>query len=150
MNTPDYPTHRYVGTTDEATECDLCHRTELKLTVILELLDADGNVEERVNYGTSCAAKVLRARTGTRLTTTAVLNGATNAEFVRRTADVDARRTLAHYGLPLQGEPTPEQLTAATALYAHNHRMAQWAGEDTDWRGMVHHMVTRRQAQVIV
>lgn len=50
--------YRVIGTTDESTECDLCHRVELKATVMLLPLDADGNADGEVAYfGRSCAAK---------------------------------------------------------------------------------------------
>ncbi|MFD8226889.1 hypothetical protein ACFV16_22260 [Streptomyces massasporeus] len=50
--------YRVIGTTDESTECDLCGKVELKVTVMLVPLDADGNDDGDVCYfGTSCAAK---------------------------------------------------------------------------------------------
>jgi hypothetical protein len=50
--------YRVIGTTDESTECDLCGKVELKATVMLMPLDADGNDDGDVYYfGTSCAAK---------------------------------------------------------------------------------------------
>jgi hypothetical protein len=50
--------YRVIGTTDESTECDLCGRVELKCTVMLVPLDADGNADGEVTYfGRSCASK---------------------------------------------------------------------------------------------
>lgn len=50
--------YRVIGTTDESTECDLCGRVELKCTVMLLPLDADGNADGEITYfGRSCAAK---------------------------------------------------------------------------------------------
>ena len=50
--------YRIKGTTDEVTTCDLCGRQELKGTVVLIALDADGNADGDPSYlGTSCAAK---------------------------------------------------------------------------------------------
>ncbi|WP_327379386.1 hypothetical protein [Streptomyces sp. NBC_01212] len=50
--------YKIKGTTDEFTTCDLCGRDELKGTVVLASLDADGNEYGEVSYfGTSCAAK---------------------------------------------------------------------------------------------
>lgn len=49
--------YRVKGTTDEVTECDLCGKVELKGTVILAALDADGNEDGVCYFGTSCAAK---------------------------------------------------------------------------------------------
>lgn len=51
--------YRYVGVTDERITCDLCGKDELKSTVVLYVLDEDGNDDEIVYYGSSCAAKVL-------------------------------------------------------------------------------------------
>jgi hypothetical protein len=49
---------RMIGTTDESTECDLCGKVELKVTVMLLPLDADGNADGEITYfGRSCATK---------------------------------------------------------------------------------------------
>ncbi|MEU7039800.1 hypothetical protein AB0A77_01920 [Streptomyces varsoviensis] len=46
------------GTTDDVTDCELCGRTELKGTVVLASLDADGNEDGSISYfGTHCASK---------------------------------------------------------------------------------------------
>jgi hypothetical protein len=45
------------GTTNEVTECELCGRVDLKGTIVLATLDADGNEEGVVYYGASCGAK---------------------------------------------------------------------------------------------
>jgi hypothetical protein len=50
-------TYRVAGTTDDVTTCELCSRPELKGTVIMVSLDADGNDEGVSYFGTSCAAK---------------------------------------------------------------------------------------------
>src|SRR4051812_28057483 len=47
---------RIIGSTNDVTDCDYCGRTELKGTIRLVLLDADGNDETVVHYGTGCAA----------------------------------------------------------------------------------------------
>lgn len=43
---------RALGTTDAVTTCDCCGKSNLKLTVMVELDDG-----EQVNYGTTCAAR---------------------------------------------------------------------------------------------
>jgi len=48
---------KVLGTTDEVTECEYCGRVDLKGTVVLALLDVDGNREGTAYYGTTCAAK---------------------------------------------------------------------------------------------
>lgn len=50
--------YRVKGTTDDVTDCELCGKVELKGTVVLVPLDAEGNEDGEVCYfGTSCAAK---------------------------------------------------------------------------------------------
>lgn len=49
---------RVLGTTDDVTVCELCGRSELKGTIVLDELDEDGNTTgEVVYYGTSCGAR---------------------------------------------------------------------------------------------
>lgn len=50
---------RYYGITDECLECQHCGRSDLKKTVMLYILDADGNAGELTYFGTSCAARTL-------------------------------------------------------------------------------------------
>lgn len=46
------------GSTTDVTECELCGRTELKGTIVLQPLDIDGNAEGNVTYyGANCGAK---------------------------------------------------------------------------------------------
>jgi hypothetical protein len=49
---------KILGTTDDVTTCDLCGKPELKGTVVLAPLDADGAIDgDAAYYGSSCAAK---------------------------------------------------------------------------------------------
>jgi len=49
---------RVLGTTDHVTVCWLCGRDELRGTIALEVLDADGNATGTVvYYGSSCGAR---------------------------------------------------------------------------------------------
>lgn len=52
----------YFGITDECDTCECCGRTNLKKAVMLFVLDEDGNRDELVYYGTTCAAKALNVR----------------------------------------------------------------------------------------
>ncbi|MFM9368085.1 hypothetical protein [Streptomyces sp. Da 82-17] len=45
------------GMTDEITTCELCGREELRGTVQMIELDADGNPDRDLYFGTACAAK---------------------------------------------------------------------------------------------
>ena len=51
------PAYRVLGTTDEVTECEHCGRVDLKGTVRLGILDADGNVEDVTHFGAVCGAR---------------------------------------------------------------------------------------------
>ena len=56
------PIYRVRGTTDEVTQCQLCGKPELKGTVVLDILDADGNTAEVTYAGSTCAAKAAGSR----------------------------------------------------------------------------------------
>lgn len=49
--------YKVLGTTDEVTECEHCGRVDLKGTIILGALDADGNVEGTTYFGAVCGAR---------------------------------------------------------------------------------------------
>lgn len=51
------PVFRVLGTTDEVTECEHCGRVDLKGTIRLGVLDADGNVEDVTYFGAVCGAR---------------------------------------------------------------------------------------------
>jgi len=57
MSTDTAATYRVLGTTDEITECEHCGRVDLKGTIVLGIVDADGNVDERVYFGAVCGAR---------------------------------------------------------------------------------------------
>lgn len=57
MSTTARPAYRVLGTTDDVTECEHCGRTELKGTIRLGVLDADGNVEDVTHFGAVCGAQ---------------------------------------------------------------------------------------------
>lgn len=113
MTTITAPGFRYIGITDECVECQKCGKTELRSTVVLAVLDADGNTEDVTYYGSTCAARALSIKGGGR----AVLQSARWAhEKLRDEAD-DARRMLAHYGLPETGWVDDDTLRDATRAY---------------------------------
>lgn len=74
-----------VGVTGDVTACDCCGRDDLKKTVILGALDADGNVEDVVYYGSECAARALGRRGAARKVYR-------EAEDTARAADAARRR----------------------------------------------------------
>lgn len=60
MSAPAMMAYRVRGTTDDVTTCDNCGREELKSTVVMEVLDADGNTEDVIYAGCDCAAKLAK------------------------------------------------------------------------------------------
>lgn len=53
--------YRIQGTTDDVTACQRlgCPRDDLRVTVVLAVLDAGGNRQDLTYFGTDCAAKAL-------------------------------------------------------------------------------------------
>lgn len=74
-------TYRVHGVTDETDTCEVCGKVELRRVVMLAVLDADGNTEEILYAGTTCAARKL-AKRGTRVTARRVGNAAAAADRV--------------------------------------------------------------------
>jgi len=140
------PQFRYIGVTDDCVTCQNCGKDELRSTVVLAILDADGNAEEVTYYGSTCAARALAVRGGGRK----VLDAARAAQT--RTAEQArfAREQLAFYGLPVTGDADEKTMTAATSRYADVHRSAMWAAGRTwgEWRADVDGMLRRRQAEI--
>lgn len=48
---------KVIGTTDDVTECEHCGRVDLKGTIILGILDEDGNVADTTYFGAVCGAR---------------------------------------------------------------------------------------------
>lgn len=83
--------YRALGTTDEITECEHCGRVDLKGTVILGVLDADGNVESRTYFGAVCGAKAAGWTTkDVRKAAAAADRAAAEAERAARRARMEA------------------------------------------------------------
>lgn len=51
------PAFKVLGTTDDVTSCEHCGRVDLKGTIRLGILDADGNVEDVTYFGAVCGAR---------------------------------------------------------------------------------------------
>lgn len=73
--------YRIHGITDETDTCEVCGKIELRRVVMLAVLDADGNQEDIIYAGTTCAARKLAAR-GTRVSSGKVRDAATAAGHV--------------------------------------------------------------------
>jgi hypothetical protein len=100
--------YKVKGTTGDVTTCELCGRDELKGTVVLQPLDADGNADgDPCYFGTGCAAK---AAGWTQRQVTTHIKAAIAAERERqaaeRTAALEKQRAFVtqwyqeHYGTP--------------------------------------------------
>lgn len=116
------PAFRYLGTTDHMQECQACGRVDLRATVALEMLDADGNGGEVVYYGSHCAARALGVKGGAR---TVLANAAAARSHTLEMARI-ARGTLAHYGLPTTGTPTLRELREPLWKFVEAHSNARW------------------------
>jgi hypothetical protein len=149
MTTNEVPARwRYLGTTDESIQCEKCGKDDLRSTVMIVPLDADGNDDGDVTYyGSTCAARALGVRGGGK----AVLAAANGARLKTLMNAHDARRMLRIYGdLPETGPLTEEQRRAGVHAYIRNNRGVQAAiardgGTVTD---RLLAMLDRRQAQI--
>lgn len=58
------PVERFVrlGIDDEVVVCEKCGKTDLRCTVVLGVIDADGNIGSEVRYGRDCALRALGRR----------------------------------------------------------------------------------------
>lgn len=110
---------RFIGTTDECIECQRCGKTELKSTVVLEILDEDGNGGEYTYFGSTCAAKALTEMDGRKRTGASVLKSAALAEYNRQQQLPLYQATLDYYTAVEHGT-TKEQ---ANAYFARNPHM---------------------------
>lgn len=145
------PRFRYIGTTDECTDCQRpgCTKVDLRSTVIIMPLDAEGNDDgEPTYYGSTCAAKALSIPG--RNAGKQIHAAATGARLQTLMNAHDARRMLRVYGLPEAGEVDDVTLAAAAAQYAETHRNASWAWKTlaAEWRAMTLDMLARKQAAI--
>lgn len=118
------PKFRYIGVTDECIECQKCGKADLKSTVILAFLDAEGNDEGEVTYyGSTCAARALAAK-GMRVKGGGreILQAAYwRTERLRHEA-TEARERLAKYGIPEEPvELTPRQWLPIRMAFVDNN-----------------------------
>ncbi len=140
--------YRYLGVTDECTECEKCGKVELRSTVVLQPLDVDGNADgDPVYFGSTCAARALSVRGGGR----AVLRSARFAHHDTLTQAQDARRMLAFYGMPETGDPTEAEIERGATVYAEVHANARWADSVTaeSWRIRALDMLVRKRAALV-
>lgn len=146
MTTTTAPKFRYIGITDECVVCEKCGKPGLRSTVILAILDADGNPEDATYYGSSCAARALEIKGGSR----SVLNSARAAHD--RTIEIakEARTALDRYDLPHTGEVSDYDVQYAALLFATKYGHAHWAVNMTgaQWREKVREFIAARHAEI--
>lgn len=125
-------TYRVHGITDETDTCEVCGKIDLRRVVMLAVLDADGNTEEIIYAGTTCAARKLAQR-GTRVRAARVADAAAAAGRLLATAtswaDEFAAVTLNQYiaanataYLNVNGGDVAAALAAAKLGYADVQR----------------------------
>lgn len=134
--------YRVLGTTDEVTTCEICGRDELKGTIVLGVLDADGNVEAEMYAGSSCGAKAVGRK------------GRNAAAKLRDEADAatrkildeanDARKMLEHYRW------NDVSFGRVVMAFRMAHLSAIWAPRTTleQWQQMTRDMISRRESQI--
>lgn len=144
MSTAASPTFRYIGTTNDIVECEKCGKADLRCTVIIVPLDAEGNDNgDPCYYGSTCAARALAVRGGG----AAVRRAANGARLMTLMAAHDAVRMLRFYGLPLDGEMTDDQRRTAVRAYVRNNNTAELA-PGTTVSDLVCDMLARKRAAV--
>lgn len=135
------PKFRYLGCTDDVVVCEKCGKEELKKTIVLAVLDADGNVEETTYYGSSCAARALTALTGRKHTAAAVRRDAENALYRLQADARSAQGLLDYYG------PYEHDEAALIDAYRHAHGDAYNVSYG-EWLDRARSMFVTRRAQV--
>lgn len=150
MTNTTAPAFRYIGVTDECVTCEKCGKPNLRSTVVLAILDADGNTDDVTYYGSTCAARALTEIDGKRRTGKAVLDAARGAARKLALEAHDSRRMLAHYGVDGAQPFTWLAIREAAREFRRIHWNASWAPETTwqGWQDKVYDMVARRTAVI--
>lgn len=138
---------RYIGTTNDVVDCENCGKPDLRATVIIVPVDADGNDDgEPCYFGSTCAARALSVRGGG----AAVRKAADGARLQTLMNAHEARRRLRAYGLPEVGEPTHDQVRAAVRVFVRRNRNVAALVQETGVLvpGHVAALMARDQADV--
>lgn len=134
--------YRVLGTTDAVTTCEICGRDELRGTIVLGVLDADGNVEAEIYAGSSCGAKAA-GRKG-RGAAAKLQSEADAATSKIKAEAADARAMLAHY------QWNTVSFNRVVMAFRMAHLNARWAAGTSleTWQQMTRDMIARREAQI--
>lgn len=133
--------YSYVGTTDECIQCEKCGKDELKSTVVLSVLDLDGNHTAYVYYGSTCAARALGIKGGGR----AVLSAARGAKHALLGNARWAQEVLASFQLPETGDADDYALHYARLTYQLNHSRRSEQRSAAEWTADTVDMMRRHQ-----
>lgn len=128
--TPADPAYLVKGTTEDITDCDRCGRTNLKKTVIVATLDADGNEDDLIHVGTDCAATLVKL-TEHEVRTEA--DAADRRERTRRQQDLEAQFQawmLAQHGVIIPTYIRPADVRKQVGPFPNLiHARMAWSGQ---------------------
>jgi len=110
--------YRAFGTTEDITDCWHCGKADLKKTVKMRFLDADGNEYGETYIGTSCAAKLLSGGKVNVKLATKIMREAQAADHRKTEAVRFSRQMLAFFEAagPTMNEKLDAYVTANRAL----------------------------------
>lgn len=100
--------YRAVGTTDEVTTCELCGKTGLASTVIIEFLSDGGDGDGEAYLGSDCAARKLAGRTDRKLAAR-ITREAQAANMKRASAVENSRRFFSYYQPFITRQENPQE-----------------------------------------
>ncbi len=138
--------YRAFGTTEDITDCWHCGKTDLRKTVKMRFLDADGNEYGETYIGTTCAAKLLSGGKVNAKLATKIMREAQAADLRKAEAVKFSRQMLAFFeaagptmneklaaytgaNRALQSLPLLEQLKATAASIARHEEVIATGGE---------------------
>lgn len=101
--------YRMIGTTDDVVDCAKCGKPDLRATVVLELLDAEGNSEGITYFGSTCAARALATR-GIRISAAKVRSEADAAQRQREAMARHCAANLDFYGIAIEETLTEDRI----------------------------------------
>lgn len=119
---------RAVGITDEITTCELCGKTGLASTVIIEFTDADANGDGEAYLGSDCAARAVAGRTDRKLAAK-ISREALAADTRRASAVANSRRFFDYYQPFITRQENPqarEDRGCYIREYGRCNPIAQW------------------------
>jgi len=99
--------YRAIGTTDDVTTCELCGKSGLASTVIIEFTDENGEGDGEAYLGSDCAARKIAGRTDRKLAGK-ILQQAKGANLKRANAVANSRRFFDYYQPFIDRQENPQ------------------------------------------